>query len=138
MRIAIPTDGNCVSAHFGRCPEFTLVDIDNNEIQGRQRIKNPGHVPGFLPKFLKDNQTDCIVSGGMGVRARELFAQQEIDVVLGVDGEIEDVIVRFTQGRLESGESFCQPGQGKGYGIDKSECTHSEDGHPHHQGGNCS
>ena len=28
MKIAISTDGDFVSAHFGRCPSFTIVDIE--------------------------------------------------------------------------------------------------------------
>ena len=29
MRIAISTDGSSVSGHFGRCPSFTIVDIED-------------------------------------------------------------------------------------------------------------
>ena len=32
MRAAIATDGNDVSAHFGRCPAYTLVDIEGGRI----------------------------------------------------------------------------------------------------------
>lgn len=31
MRIAISTDGKYVSQHFGRCPSYTLVDIENGK-----------------------------------------------------------------------------------------------------------
>jgi len=27
MLIAIATDGNFVSAHFGRCPSYTIIEI---------------------------------------------------------------------------------------------------------------
>ena len=32
MTIAIATDGQYVSTHFGRCQAYTLVDIENGEI----------------------------------------------------------------------------------------------------------
>ena len=32
MRAAISTDGEYVSAHFGRCPYFTIVSIDDGKI----------------------------------------------------------------------------------------------------------
>ena len=31
MRVAISTDGDFVSAHFGRCPSFTIIDIENDK-----------------------------------------------------------------------------------------------------------
>jgi len=139
MRIAIPTEGQSVSAHFGRCPEFTLVDVEAGQVQQRQTVKNPGHVPGFLPKFLKEQGADCIVSGGMGMRARDLFAQQEIEVILGVEGSLEEVIQNLCDGTLQGGDSLCQPGGGKGYGLDKTECTHGDEDQPHqHHHGGCS
>ena len=53
MKVAISTDGNAVSAHFGRCPTFTLVEIDDSgNILSKESIDNPGHNPGFLPEFF--------------------------------------------------------------------------------------
>ena len=126
MKIAISTDGDFVSAHFGRCPQFTLVDIENGKVIQRKVIDNPGHHPGFLPQFLKEQGASCIVAGGMGVRAQELFIQAGIDWIVGIEGKIEDVIYKLLDGKLKGGESICSPGSGKGYGIDKSECDHGD------------
>ncbi len=35
------------------------------------------------------------------------------------------------QGKLEAGESFCKPGAGKGYGVEKEECDHPDEKHIH-------
>lgn len=69
MRIAISTDGDFVSAHFGRCPSFTLVDIENGTMVHKETLDNPGHEPGFIPRFLHQKGAECIVCGGMGGRA---------------------------------------------------------------------
>jgi len=73
MRIAISTDGEQVSAHFGRCPAFTILDIDDGRVVGKEVIENPGHQPGFIPQFLHDKGVNCIIAGGMGPRAAEIF-----------------------------------------------------------------
>ena len=52
MKIAISTDGNYVSAHFGRCPSFTIAEIQDSKIIKKELIDNPGHHPGYLPEFL--------------------------------------------------------------------------------------
>ena len=126
MRVAISTDGDYVSAHFGRCPEFTIVDFEDGRAAEREIIKNPGHEPGFIPEFLRGKGVNCIIAGGMGRRAEELFNRSGIEMVVGVSGKIDDVIGKIIDGTLEGGESFCKPGAGKGYGLDKTECTHSE------------
>jgi len=66
MRVAISTDGEYVSAHFGRCPAFTILDIDQGRVVGREMIENPGHQPGFIPRFLHDKGVNCIIGGAWG------------------------------------------------------------------------
>lgn len=124
MRIAISTDGNNVSAHFGRCPAFTLVDIEEGRAVNRNEIRNPGHHPGLIPEFLNEKGVKCIVCGGMGNRAVGFFDQLGIEVVAGISGNIDEVIRKLEEGSLEGGESLCSPGAGKGYGIEKTECDH--------------
>jgi predicted Fe-Mo cluster-binding NifX family protein len=129
MRIAISTDAGDVSAHFGRCPVFTIVDIENSEVLKKEEITNPGHHPGFLPQFLREKGVGCIIAGGMGQRAAEMFEEQGIETIVGISGTIEDIIDKIKNGVLEGGESLCKPGAGKGYGLDKTECDHSENDH---------
>ena len=126
MRIAISTDGDSVSAHFGRCPSFTIIEIDDGKLINKQTITNPGHHPGFLPQFLHQKGVHYIIAGGMGQRAEGLFAQAEIQTIMGVSGSIDEVIDKIIKGTLEGGESLCQPGAGRGYGVEKTECEHPE------------
>ena len=127
MKAAISTDAGSVSAHFGRCPDFTIVDIENGKVLHKEVIENPGHQPGFIPQFLHERGVDCIVAGGMGGRATSLFNEFGIQTVVGISGNIDSVIGKLSTGELKSGESTCQPGAGKGYGIEKDECDHENE-----------
>ena len=127
MKIAISTDGDFVSAHFGRCPSFTIVEIGDNKVLGKDVIDNPGHHPGFLPQFLNKEGVNAIIAGGMGQRAAELFADVGIEAVVGVSGSVNEIIDKIVAGTLAGGESLCQPGLGKGYGVDKTECEHPDE-----------
>ncbi|MGI6097609.1 MAG: NifB/NifX family molybdenum-iron cluster-binding protein [Dethiobacteria bacterium] len=111
-RVAIATEGASVAQHFGRCPSYTLVDIENGKVVGKNVIANPGHEPGFLPRFLGERGVHCIIAGGMGPRAQGLFAEQSIRTVIGVTGLVEEVIENYLSGSLEAGESFCEHGSG--------------------------
>ena len=123
MKIAISTDSEKVSEHFGRCPEFTIVEIKDNKIKNKKVIENPGHMTGFLPKYLKEHRVDYVIAGGAGFRAQKLFKQSGIKLITGIQGEIDKIIDSFIKGNLKQGNDFCNPGKGKGYGIKK------EDGH---------
>ncbi|NWF75628.1 MAG: dinitrogenase iron-molybdenum cofactor [Nitrospirae bacterium] len=124
MKIAISTDGDFVSAHFGRCPFFTILNIEDGKLLQQEIIENPGHQPGYIPQFLHQKGVECIVAGGMGMRARGFFEEAGIQTILGVTGKINDVIEKIKDGILKGGESLCKPGAGKGYGLDKTECNH--------------
>ncbi|MBN1621513.1 MAG: NifB/NifX family molybdenum-iron cluster-binding protein [Endomicrobiales bacterium] len=126
MKVAISTDGAFVSEHFGRCPSFTLLEINGKNIVNKEVIDNPGHHPGFLPEFLHKRGVEHIIAGGMGQRALVLFEQNGIKPILGISGKIDEVIKQLLEGTLKGGESLCNPGAGKGYGVEKTECDHSE------------
>lgn len=121
MKVAVSTDNNKVSAHFGRCPQFTIAEIENNEIISKEVIDNPGHRPGYLPDYLSKEGVDCIIAGGMGRRARRLFDEKDIKPILGIKGNVDTVLEELIQGTLKGGESFCKPGAGKGYGVSRED-----------------
>lgn len=127
MRIAIATDGEYVAQHFGRCPAFTLIEVDEGKVTAREIIGNPGHQPGYIPRFLHDRGVRCVIAGGMGPRAVDLFRELNMEAVVGIEGEVNKVIEKIAQGTLEDGESLCQPGAGKGYGVEKSICDHANE-----------
>ena len=124
MRVAISTDGDFVSAHFGRCPSFTIIDIENSKITSKETVNNPGHQPGFIPQFLHEKGVKCIIAGGMGMRATGFFNELGIQAIVGVSGKIDEIIEQLQKGKLKGGESLCKPGSGKGYGIEKTVCDH--------------
>lgn len=122
MKIAIPTESGNVCEHFGRAPEFTLVEI-NGDVK-KEIIKNPGHKRGFLPKFLKDKEVKYLITGGIGTRAISLFEEYGIKIITGATGKIDDVIEKFKNGKLQIGENICSPGLGKDFGVEREDSEH--------------
>lgn len=124
MRIALSTDGDHVSAHFGRCPVFTILDLTDGQVVKRHTVDNPGHAPGVIPQFLHQKGVNTIVCGGMGARALALFDEMGIQAITGVSGTIDETIAKLQEGSLEGGKSACTPGAGRGYGVAKTVCDH--------------
>lgn len=120
MKVAISTDQGYVSAHFGRCQSYTIVDIKEGHVLRMGEIPNPGHQPGFLPKYLSEKGVNCIIAGGMGPRAQSLFAQENIETIIGVQGPVSEVIEKFIMQELEVGDDLC----GHKHGLE-DHSTHS-------------
>ncbi|MDD1691529.1 MAG: NifB/NifX family molybdenum-iron cluster-binding protein [Methanoregula sp.] len=110
MKVAIAKEGNEVSDHFGHCTEYAVFDIANKKITGRTILQSPGHEPGKLPVFLAGHKVTHVLAGGMGPRAVDLFCQNNIEVFLGVRGEIDTVVRDFMAGKIAQGESSCSHG----------------------------
>jgi predicted Fe-Mo cluster-binding NifX family protein len=132
MRIAVSTDtihglDAAVSPHFGRCPYYALVDVQDGQISSVQTVPNPyfpDHVPGVIPQFIHSQGADVMLTGGMGYRAVNFFEQFGIRPVTGASGTVRQALEAFLQGQL-AGTAPCQ------------ESTHGcgdEHGHGHHEG----
>ena len=110
MRIAIPVTAGKLSAHFGHCEEFAMVDVDEQtkEISNIVKLKPPVHQPGVLPQWLNEQQTDVIIAGGMGQRAQQLFAQNNIKVLVGASEQAPEQLVKaYLNNALETGDNIC-------------------------------
>lgn len=108
MRIAISTDNDYVSAHFGRCKSYTIVEVEGDKVVKQEEISTPGHSPGFLPRFLAEKGVNLLITGGIGQRARDFFNQFKIEVISGIQGPVGEVVGRFLHHELPPGEELCQ------------------------------
>ena len=110
MRIAVPLAQGKLSLHFGHCDQFAIFDVDDNlnKVINRKDATPPGHAPGVLPKWLHENNVSVIIAGGMGQRAQQLFAQNNIKVIIGAsDGSPEELVSAYLQDTLETGDNIC-------------------------------
>ena len=113
MRIAIPVVDGKLSAHFGHCQCFALIDADpaNGAITGRKDVDAPPHEPGLLPGWLAERGANVIIAGGMGGRAVDLFTQKGISVVLGAPPvDPERLATDYLSGALCGGANSCDHG----------------------------
>lgn len=107
MKIAVASDKNLVTGHFGHCEHFHIFNEENGVIQSMETVANPGHKPGFLPNYLHDLGIHVIISGGMGGGAVDIFNEKGIEVVVGATGESELAVKAYLSGNLKSTGSVC-------------------------------
>lgn len=109
MKIAIPTMDEKLCRHFGHCDVFTIFEIDsNNQIIDCKKEIPPPHEPGVLPKWLGSLNVDVIIAGGMGMRAQQLFSENNVKVVVGAEADKpEDIINAYLTDTLITGANVC-------------------------------
>lgn len=108
MKVAVAADGNNVSAHFGHCQVFAIYIVNEDGNSQKSFVTNPGHRPGFLPMFLKEKDVNVIIAGGMGGAAQNMFIENGIEVIVGIQGDCDTAIQEFILGSLKSSGSVCQ------------------------------
>jgi len=108
MKFAIPLADGKLTAHFGHCKEFALIDVEENIIKKKEILVPPPHEPGVLPKWLHEQGVNVIIAGGMGNKAQVLFTEQNIKVVTGAQPlEPEELINSYLNNTLVTGNNLC-------------------------------
>lgn len=120
MRIAISAENasgldSPVCPHFGHSPFFVLVDIqDDGTVANVSSVPNPclnNHTCGNVVGFIKSQNADVMISGGMGGGAIAFFNQYGIEVATGASGTVRDAVGAYFDSAL-SGEAQCAGGHG--------------------------
>lgn len=108
QRIAVAVEGPGgldapVSAHFGQCTGFVVVDVEDCEIVASHTEPNPfaqAHQPGALPKVIQSLGVDVLLSGGMGPKAQTMLSRFGIDVATGASGQVREAVQAYLKGDL--------------------------------------
>jgi predicted Fe-Mo cluster-binding NifX family protein len=120
-----------VSHHFGRCPYYVLVDTEGSEIRDVATVENPfygNHQPGQVPRFLRQQSADVIVTGGMGRRALAFFQAENVETVTGAQGTVAEALDEYLGGRLAGAEP-CRDSTRHGHDRQHDDRHHHEHSH---------
>jgi len=110
MKIALATDDSMgldavLSYHFGRCPYYIVVDLDDKEVKDVKAVKNPFYEShgqtGEVPNFINSLGADVIIAGGMGPKAIDFFQQLGIQAFTGTSGVVGEVIKSYMHDQIE-------------------------------------
>ena len=107
-KFAIPTTQGLLSGHFGHCEQFYIAEVEDNKIINETMVTPPAHEPGLYPKWVKSLGVDTVIGGGMGQKARDLFAQNGVEIFVGAPLEApRKVLEAFLSSSLSFGNNTC-------------------------------
>lgn len=109
-RIAIPSNGEELDAHFGRAQAFTVFEIDGSQARKVEVLSAVGleHQHEGLASMFKRNGIEVLVCGGIGGGMIESLNFAGMDLVTGASGRTIDVAQSYASGTMVSTGSVCQ------------------------------
>ncbi len=108
MKYAVPTEGGKLCSHFGHCEKFAVIETQDGKITNETMVDPPVHEPGVYPRFLAEQGVKVIIAGGMGQKAQDLFAQNSIQVCMGVTaGSPKELVEAYMKDNLQTGQNLC-------------------------------
>lgn len=122
-KIAIPTAGEIVNAHFGRSQAFTVFEIQEDKVTGEELVDAKGfeHQHTGIAQLLKSKGVEAVICGGIGPGAITGLENAGLEVLRGASGPVRDVAKSFAEGAFVSTNAVCDHSHG-----------HDHDHHHHH------
>lgn len=111
-----------VSPNFGRCPTFTIVDVENGIIKNVQVLQNPGALAGSgagiqAAQAVVNSGCSVLIAGAIGPNSYQVLSMGRIDMRDCPPIPVEEAIHEFLAGKLLPSTGMGRgPGHGQGYG----------------------
>jgi len=106
MKVAIPMESDKICAHFGRCPYFLIVNIDNDkkEIINTKIVDNvpcDGQGHGKAVKVLLSEKPDAVICINMGKNSMESLSKKGIEIYKCGTEDVDECIKLFLDEKLD-------------------------------------
>ncbi|MBQ7236004.1 MAG: dinitrogenase iron-molybdenum cofactor biosynthesis protein, partial [Clostridia bacterium] len=101
MKIAVTYDNGQIFQHFGHTEQFKIYDVKNDKIISKTVISTNGQGHGALSSFLKENNVDVLICGGIGGGAISALNELGIKLFGGVSGDCDSAVEAFLKNELE-------------------------------------
>ncbi len=101
MKIAVTYENGNIFQHFGHTEAFKLYNIVGGEITGSEIVMANGSGHGALAGFLKSNNVDTLICGGIGGGAQNALAESGIKLYGGVRGNADEAVQSLLSGGLD-------------------------------------
>ena len=101
MKIAVTYDKGNVFQHFGKTKNFKIYEIENKKIIKSYIISNNGITHCALIDYLKENNIDTLICGGLGYGAVSKLNELKINLYAGVSGSADGAVDDLLNDKLD-------------------------------------
>ena len=114
MKIALPKNENDINQHFGKSRSFEIITIEGNKVTNKKEVSAEAlqHNHGGLAALLKDEGVSVVITGGIGQGAIEGLKSQNLEIIRGASGNIDDIVASYINGELKDTNVVCNHDHG--------------------------
>ena len=109
MKIAVPTRDGVVDNHFGHCDHYTIFTINDGEIKMKEILPSPqgcGCKSGIV-FVLRQKGVQVMLAGNIGAGAKNVLESNDITVVRGCSGDIDNLVKEYIAGNIVDNGELC-------------------------------
>lgn len=137
MRIAVTYEDGNVYAHFGHTKAFKVYDTQDNKVINSLVIHTDGEGHGALAGFLAHCKVSVVICGGIGAGAIKALSENGIAVYGGVEGNTDEAVQAFLEGKLKYNPNELCSHHGEGHSCGEHGCASNSETHSHNCGNCC-
>ena len=100
MKIAVTYADGLVYQHFGHTPAFKIYEVEAGMVLAARIVSTNGSGHSALAEFLKAQEVDVLICGGIGGCAKSALAEAGIRLFGGVSGDADDAVEALLCGDL--------------------------------------
>lgn len=109
LKLAIPVSDNMIADHFGHCEYYTLLEIENGKVTATEQMLAPEGCgcKSNIANLLAEKGITLMLAGNIGDGAFNKITSQNIAVIRGCSGKIDEVVDLFLQNKLCDSKNNC-------------------------------
>ncbi|MCF0110282.1 MAG: P-loop NTPase [Erysipelotrichaceae bacterium] len=119
LRVAVCVEDGKVFQHFGKTRTFVVYDVEDGVITDVHELNANGQGHGALADVLAKDGVNVVICGGIGQGAVNALTQAGIQIVRGIEGDVDVVARQYVAGNIQD------------------DCTKVCDHHDHEEGHDC-
>ena len=133
MKIAVTYENGQVFQHFGHTEQFKVYEAQDGKVVSEKVVSTNGSGHGALAGFLRAENVDTLICGGIGGGAKQALAMAGIRLFGGVQGDADAAVQALLRGELSfDPDAVCLHHDAHhGHPIGDHDC------HGHSCGGSC-
>ncbi len=108
MKVGIAGSNGKVSQHFGHSKELNVFKISDNKVSFLEKIEVQEHVHKGFPQIVLNADIDVLICGNLGAGAVQKMENENIEVITGASGDINETIELYAKGELVSKDLQCE------------------------------
>ncbi len=110
MKICVASESrggleDMVSMQFGRCPTFTIVEVEGGEIKNVYVVPNPGATAGSgagiqAAQTVINEGCSVVIAGAVGPNSAQALQMSGVDMRSSPPVKVGDAVMQYLQGVL--------------------------------------